>query len=129
MLRRLFAGVTLFFVATLPFASSQQPFEAKAFKAAADAGRPILIEVHADWCPTCRAQLPILDKLSGDPAYRNIARFRVDFDKQKDVVKQFQARMQSTLILFKGSTEVARSVGETDEGRIRALLDTVKSAR
>jgi len=38
-------------------------------------------------------------------------------------VKQFKAQVQSTLIVYRGRNEVARSVGETDEGRIRALLD------
>ena len=26
-------------------------------------GSPILVSIHADWCPTCRAQAPIVDKL------------------------------------------------------------------
>ena len=107
-------------------AASQQPFDQKVFAAAQDAGKPVLIEIHADWCPTCKAQLPIVNKLAGDPAYAGIERLRVDFDSQKDLVKRFKAKMQSTLILFKGKTEVARSVGETDEGRIRAMLDKAR---
>jgi hypothetical protein len=47
----------------------------------------------------------------------------VDFDRQKDVVKFFQARMQSTLIAFKGATEAGRSVGDTNRASIAALLD------
>jgi thioredoxin-like negative regulator of GroEL len=101
----------------------ERPFDAKAFAAAQDAGKPVLVEIHAGWCPTCKAQKPILDKLSGQPKYSGVERFRVDFDDQKDVVKQFKAQVQSTLIVYRGRNEVARSVGETDEGRIRALLD------
>ena len=107
-------------------ASAQQPYSDQAFKAAQDAGKPVLIEIHADWCPTCKAQLPILDKLSAQPAYAPIERFRVDFDSQKNLVKRFKATTQSTLVLYKGKTEVARSVGETDEGRIRAMLDKAR---
>ncbi len=103
-------------------AASQRPFDEQAFNAAQAAGTPVLIEIHADWCPTCKAQLPILDKLSGTSDYSSIVRFRVDFDSQKNLVKRFGARMQSTLVLYKGGKEVARSVGETDEGRIRAML-------
>jgi hypothetical protein len=47
----------------------------------------------------------------------------VDFDSQKDAVKAFGARMQSTLITFKGSLETGRSVGDTNPGSIAALLD------
>lgn len=104
-------------------ASAERPYSDQAFKAAQDAGKPILVEIHADWCPTCKAQRPILDKLSSQPTYAPIERFRVDFDSQKNLVKRFKAKMQSTLVLYKGKAEVARSVGETDEARIRAMLD------
>ena len=104
-------------------AGTERPFDAQAFAAAQDAGKPVLVEIHADWCPTCKAQKPVLDKLSGQPKYSGIERFRVDFDTQKDLLKRFNARTQSTLVMFKGKDEVARSVGETDEARLRALLD------
>ena len=37
----------------------------------------------------------------------------IDFDSQKDLVNRFGARMQSTLITFKGDKEEGRSVGDT----------------
>lgn len=117
--------ITLFAVAISVAAlavQAGQPFEAKAFKAAQESGQPVLIEIHADWCPTCRAQEPILERLSKMPGFAKLARFRVDFDQQKSAVKQFGAKYQSTLVLFKGKDEVGRSVGETDEAKIRALL-------
>ena len=104
-------------------AGVQRPFDAQAFAAAQHAGKQVLVEIHADWCPTCKAQLPILDKLSREARYSDMVRLRVDFDSQKDLVKQFKARIQSTLVLYKGRNEVARSAGQTDEGRIRAMLD------
>ena len=127
--RALFGFLAILALATAPLsaqASAERPFNDQAFKAAQDAGKPVLIEIHADWCPTCKAQLPILNKLSGEPAYAPIERFRVDFDSQKSLVKRFKATTQSTLVLYKGKTEVARSVGETDEGRIRSMLDKAK---
>ena len=104
-------------------ASTGVPFSADAFKAAQASGSPILVEIHADWCPTCKAQSPILDKLTADPKFRDLKVFRVDFDAMKPVVKQFGAQMQSTLIVFKGSAEQGRSVGDTREASIAALLD------
>ena len=117
--------VSVFAIMLLPVSShaaAEQAFSAQAFKTAQDAGKPILVEIHADWCPTCKAQQPILKKLSAESAFLNVVRLKVDFDGQKDVVKQFNAKTQSTLILYKGKSEVARSIGETDEARIRALL-------
>jgi hypothetical protein len=47
----------------------------------------------------------------------------VDFDSQKDLVERFGARMQSTLVVFKGNTEEGRSVGDTYRASIEALLN------
>ena len=98
------------------------PLSPAAFEAAQKSGKSILVEFHADWCPTCKAQAPIISELRDDPKFKDIIVFRVDYDGQKDVVKKFGARMQSTLITFKGSSEKGRSVGDTDKGSIQALL-------
>ena len=127
--RRLFNGafVAAAFVAagqlSSAWANTAVPFSAEAFKAAQASGSPILVEIHDDWCPTCKAQNPILDKLTADPKFKDLKIFRVDFDAMKPVVKQFGAQMQSTLIVFKGATEQGRSVGDTKEASIAALLD------
>lgn len=97
-------------------------FDAKAFADAQKAGRPILIAIHASWCPTCKAQAPILSELRADPKFKNLTYFVIDFDSQKDLVNRFGARMQSTLIIFKGDKEAGRSVGDTNRDSIYALV-------
>lgn len=104
-------------------AATPKPFDAKAFAEAQKAGRPILVAVHASWCPTCKAQTPILGQLTDDAKFKSLAYFVVDFDSQKDLVQRFGARMQSTLIAFKGDKETGRSVGDTNRTSIAALLD------
>ena len=93
------------------------------FAAAQKAGGPIFVAVHASWCPTCKAQKPILSELMADPKFKNLVYFVVDFDSQKEVVAYFNVRMQSTLIAFKGATETGRSVGDTERASIAALLN------
>lgn len=122
ILKHAMAAVALVLVSLAAQAASDKPFDEQAFRAAQDSGKPILVEIHADWCPTCKAQEPILNKLSNEARFSRIERFRVDFDGQKDAVKRFGAKVQSTLVLFKGKTEVARSVAETSEANIRAML-------
>ncbi|HEY2532292.1 MAG TPA: thioredoxin family protein [Xanthobacteraceae bacterium] len=113
----------IFALATSAFASEPQAFTPQAFAAAQNAGKPILVAIHASWCPTCKAQKPILSELLGEPKFKDVTYFVVDFDSQKDVVRFFGARMQSTLIAFKGKIETARSVGDTKPSSIAALLD------
>jgi thiol-disulfide isomerase/thioredoxin len=119
-----FAGIAA--VVTLTgsaFATETKSFDPQSFAAAQKAGKPIFVAIHASWCPTCKAQNPILSELMVEPKFKNLLYFIVDFDRQKDVVRFFNARMQSTLIAFKGATETGRSVGDTDRASIAALLD------
>ncbi len=111
----------LFAVAPLS-AQASTPFTADAFAAAQKADKPILVEVAAPWCPTCRAQEPIIKKLTGQTAYKDVVVFRVDFDSQKDALRAFNARSQSTLIAFRGGRELDRSVGDTNPTSIEALI-------
>lgn len=118
-----FAGtafVTL--IAATAFAGELKPFETTAFEAAQQAGNPIVVDIWASWCPTCAAQEPIVEKLAASPDFSEVTVFKVDFDKQKDVVQALGAQRQSTLIAFKGASETARSVGDTDPASIETLF-------
>ena len=117
--------MALMFLIASPLAhtASPQPFDDNAFQAAQELGKPILVEISAKWCPNCRAQRPIIDKIFSESKYSNIARFRVDFDIHQNAVEEFDVRFLSTLVLFKGRVEVARSVGELDEAKIRMMLN------
>jgi thioredoxin 1 len=99
------------------------PFDAVAFAEAQKAGKPILVAIHASWCPICKAQKPILGELLAQPQFADLAYFVIDFDSQKDLVRHFGAQKQSTLIAFKGSMEEQRSVGDSNPASIAALVD------
>jgi len=102
-----------------------QPFDAAAFANAQKAGKPIFVAIHATWCPICKAQQPILSELMAEPKFKDLVYFTIDFDSQKDLVRRFGARMQSTLISFKGEKEEGRSVGDSNRASISALLNKV----
>ena len=104
-------------------AMDRAPFDAKAFEDAQAAGKPILVEVTAPWCPTCKAQAPILSRLSSTPKFKDLVRFNIDFDTQKDLLRKFNVRTQSTMIAFKGKQEVGRSTGDTNPDSIERLLE------
>jgi len=102
-------------------AEAAQPFDAKAFQAAQQAGSTIVIDVTADWCPTCRSQKPIIEGL--EKQHPRLVVYDVDFDTAKDVLRRFHVQYQSTLIVFKGAKEVGRSVGDTNPVNIWTMVE------
>ena len=130
MLSRLSSILTAAFIASLCLitavtAGERRAYDQKAFADAQLAGKPILIDITAPWCPVCGAQRPIIDKLAAEPRFKDLVIFEVDFDGRKDVLRGFGAQSQSTLIVFKGATEAGRSIGSTDTEDIGALLGKV----
>jgi len=103
-------------------AADKRAFDQKAFEEAQAAGKPILVEVHASWCPVCKAQAPILSRLRNEAKYKELVSFEIDFDSQKDLLKKFKVQRQSTLIVYKGKQEAGRLDGWT--GRtVKAVQD------
>ena len=124
--RHLVSALSLLALPLSPWAATameRKPFDAKAFVDAQAAGRPILVEVSAVWCPICKVQKPILSDLAGKPKFKDVTLFEIDFDTQKDLLRKFGVQRQSTLIAFKGAQEVGRSTGDTNPTSIEALLD------
>jgi thiol-disulfide isomerase/thioredoxin len=121
--RAVLVASALFTFASVPaLAGASAPYTDAAFEAAKKENKPILIEIAADWCPTCRAQAPILSDLLSDDDFKNMVALRVDFDTQKDVVRALGAQSQSTLIVFLGEKEVGRSVADTQKESIEELM-------
>jgi thioredoxin 1 len=98
------------------------PFDQKAFADTQAAGRSILVEFYTTWCPVCKVQRPFLTTLGQNPKYQKIAYFEIDFDRHKDLAREFRVHKQSTLIVFKGKNEIARSTGDTNKASIEALV-------
>lgn len=99
-----------------------RPYDRQTYEAALDLGAPMLVEIFAPWCPTCRAQREVLADLLDEPRFSDLVRLEVDFDGSKDVVRALGANRQSTLIVYAGGAEVARAVGETRPEAIAALV-------
>ncbi|MBV5292938.1 MAG: thioredoxin family protein [Curvibacter lanceolatus] len=108
--------------AAVASAAEPKPFTQQDFDKLAHDDKPVVVDVSATWCPTCKAQKPIVDNLSKQSAYKDVAILSVDFDADKAILKQFKVNMQSTLIAFKGGKEMARSVGDTTPAGIENIF-------
>ena len=120
-LAALVGSVTMIFVAV--FASAAEtPFNQSQFDSQRAAGKPVAVVFHADWCPTCRAQAPMLKDLLQTPALKPLTLYVADFDTEKALKHSFGVTQQSTIVVFKDGKEVARSTGDTQRDSLAALL-------
>lgn len=99
-----------------------EPYTQEKMDSLNKAGQSTLVFVYADWCPTCKAQEKILNELLPTAEFKGLATLKVNFDKQKTVLRAFGVKYQSTFILFKGGKEVVRVTAETDRERIAEWL-------
>ena len=122
-LRQLIVSALLLTSAALTHAIEFQPYSAAALAAAQKADKPVALQFHADWCPTCRAQDKVLQMLKAEPGL-DVTVFKVNYDTERDLKRRFKVNTQSTLIVLRGQKETARSVNDTTVDGIRGSLKT-----
>jgi thiol-disulfide isomerase/thioredoxin len=100
------------------------PYSAQALAQAQQAGAPVALHFHASWCPTCALQTKVFKAMQADARSPQLTVLVVDYDHEVALKKQLKVNQQSTLIVYKGSAEVARSTGETQAEALGMLLQS-----
>ena len=108
---------------TLPALAGERPYDKAGFDNALAAGQPVIVDFAADWCPTCKAQKPIVQGLLAQKKLEPVTLFVADFDKETALKKQLGVTMQSTVVVFNAGKEVGRSTGQTQKEALSALFD------
>jgi thioredoxin 1 len=117
--------ILLGFRATPSYSKAAEPFLNATLGEAEKKGNYILIHFFADWCPSCQAQKKVLDKLMvSDDDLRKVTFLVVAYDEELSVRKKFSVDRQSTLILMKGKSEIAREAGITSKQKLLSFLKT-----
>jgi len=88
-------------------------------------GKPVLLDIRADWCQVCAAQAPVIRELMAQSKYKDLVTFTIDFDRDAALLKAYHVDYQSTLIVLKGKKELGRSVGVTSREGVEHLLSDV----
>ena len=93
--------------------AAESGYDKTRFEAALAQGKPVIVDFAADWCPTCRAQKPIVEELLKEPRMQGVTLFVANFDTERALKARLRIVQQSTFVVFKGGKEVARSTGQT----------------
>ena len=126
ILKATFATLLLLLLTSTAAVAAPIDFTQEKFDKLMAENKPVLIDIAADWCPTCQRQATLLGPMMQEDAFKDITVLRVDFDDQKDVVKALKATRQSTLVIFNDGAEVDRSIAETNEERLRTFVSQLK---
>jgi thioredoxin 1 len=104
-------------------ALEKEPFTMERFEALQAQGEIILVDIYADWCPTCARQQQVLaDFIAEHPAVA-FHILEVNWDDDKEWVRHFRAPSQSTLLLFVGEDQYWFSVAETRPEQIATQIN------
>lgn len=103
------------------------------YDAARAAGKKILLYFEANWCPTCRAQKPVNEKVFSEYAGRgDVAIFVANFNdsdesnEDKVLAREFNVGYQHTFIFINSDgSEAQRSTGAMTEEEIVSKLEAL----
>ncbi|MFN7729805.1 MAG: thioredoxin family protein [Bdellovibrio sp.] len=122
---KLFSGLTMLAMTLFAFSANAdfRPYAKTDFESAMTAGNTVVVDFHANWCPTCKKQEPALNEIVNMKGYEKVVALKADFDQEKELKKSLNVSKQSTIIVFKGGKEVGRNTGVTAKDELKKLID------
>ncbi|MCC8179456.1 MAG: thioredoxin [Planctomycetes bacterium] len=85
-----------------------------------------LVDFWAPWCPPCRAQGPIVEKLA-ENIDEDVTIAKVNVDENADVATKFGVSSIPTLVVLKDGREEKRFVGLQQEDALRTAIQSAKA--
>lgn len=104
------------------FALDVVPYDADSFARARGEGRVTAIQFHSGWCPICVMQERGVKALQDDKALARVTVFQADYFKEEALRKRFNVASFSTLVVFRGDQERARTTGDFRAEQLRQLF-------
>jgi len=94
-------------------------FNKELFNKAQSDGKVVVVSSWIKYCYSCASQMKVLDKAKKE--FENIEYFTFDVTNQ-EIANLFKVEYQSTILIFKGSNEVHRSIGVTSKEEIYKII-------
>jgi thiol:disulfide interchange protein len=123
-------GLALPFVAhmaQMAQAEGATPYTAEAVATELAAGKTVVLDFSADWCPSCQAQGRTIAALRDEnPGYAGtLAFFVVDWDtyKDSDLTKTYGIVRRGSLVLLNSQGVVAQTDTHSSKGDLKAMFD------
>jgi len=119
-MRKLFITVFLFICLSANAVEKKTNFSEEIFENAKASGKTIVVNSYEVWCGTCSKQTKILDQAEKD--FKDIVFLSYEQSKNKDIAQKLGIEFWTTIVVYKGSDEVARIIGQTDKEAIYSAI-------
>ena len=94
-------------------------FNHKIFKKAQEEGKTVVINSWNKYCFTCKKQIKILDK--AEKEFKDVLFLSYE-QKNKDIAEFLKIDYWTTIVVYKNSDEIYRSIGKTKENEIYSAI-------
>ncbi len=98
------------------------PYEADGFARARSEGRVTAVQFHSGWCPVCVMQERGVRALKDDRTLDRVTVYQADYFKEEALRKRFNVSSFSTLVVFRGEQERARTTGDFQPEQLKQLF-------
>lgn len=119
---RALAGLPLLLAAWPVIALEVVPYQAEGFSRARAEGRVVAVQFHSGWCPVCVMQERGVKALREDKALEQVVVFQADYMKEEALRKALNVSSFSTLVVFRGDMERARTTGDFRPEQLKELF-------
>lgn len=79
----------------------------------------VVVDFAAEWCPPCKAMLPVLDKMSEQ---FKIPVLKIDISDHMEIASTHRVMNVPCLVVFKDGKEVDRMVGYSGPSALEAFF-------
>ena len=114
-MRRFFILIFCIFAFSANSLEKKSTFNKELFNKAQSEGKLVVVSSWTKYCSSCASQMKVLNKAKNE--FDNIEYFTFEITN-KEVAKLLNVQYQTTLLIFKDSKLVYRSIGETTKDLI-----------
>ena len=119
-MRKLFVIIFLFVCLSANAVEKKTNFSEEVFKNAIASGKTVVVNSYEVWCGTCSKQTKVLDQ--AEKEFKDIVFLSYEQSKNKDIAQKLDIKFWTTIVVYKGSDEVVRIVGQTDKEVIYSAI-------
>ncbi len=106
-------------------ASNFGDYDKAAYELALAEGKSVFLDFHATWCSTCLSNAPKIESAFERLEDDSVVGFRVNYDKEVALKREFGVNFQSTLVLIDGEGNSSKlGPGFVSENQVLSFLES-----